>query len=276
MAFTKVSMIHHSGGVDKDYVTTYTERWQAVSNQRFESPPDIITASDGVRTVPAMYTAPAYDAKARVIGKTFDMANEREGVAYVVTVNYSTNYKEVFEDPLLEPADWNVAFQDYTEDTPEDVNGKPYKNSAGTPFLHARPMSLMRISVRKNIVYYNAQFAQQYHNSINDQQYLGFPKNTIRIANIGGHWPLTKNGITYAELAVDFEVRVKTWNPKIYDKGKYDKRNNKPSVLPDADGMPVNGENFLDGSGNFLSLLSPPVKLSFQDYREMNFSNLGL
>ena len=178
-----------------------------------------------------------------------------------------------------------------------DVNGKPIKNSAGTPMdkLEA-DRACFKLSLKRPFADYSWQpLAVMYTNAVNSDTWMGQPARSWKCQGFSAA-PETSNeaGITrsYWMVQIEFEFRAPEkdskgtthpgWDLTVLDRGYVCRvdENGIPDISPiykmgtirDKKGQPIKEPVGLDGAGNAVTPPADPATLVFQVYRALPFT----
>lgn len=190
------------------------------------------------------------------------------------------NTPQIVEDPLSRPATFRWSSNKVLRPAKFDVNGTAITNSANAPFDPPVEKEEIRpvLVVQKNIplANFNGSVVQDWTNAINSAAWMGFPAKSLRINDIQAV-SASDNGVWYWDTTWTFEYLADLWNPlKVLDQGSYyiDAENQKQQFRSGTGAVLAKG--LLDGGGDKLEPVLPPVYLEFDLYEEKDFKTLRL
>lgn len=227
--------------------------------------------------VPARGDRHGQDTRARAIKKDAKRLSENDRL-WLVTVHYSTRYKEYVENPLLRPAEYSWNGQIIQVAANKDRDGNPVVNSAGDQFdpLPEKDDARGILIVTRNESQFNPSVAEAYYNSINQSTFMGFAKWKMKVANISATGPHVENDVTYYKVSYEFHYKRDTWVCKLLDRGFQYLDGSSKRRFKDADGQDVGVPQLLDGQGEPLVSSAAEEFLDFWFYEEVDFSIFGI
>lgn len=207
--------------------------------------------------------------------------------SWEVSCNYSTRPLpgsiERERVPWFRPAIIQGAFDSLSKQPSEDAYGKPYENSAKTPFSESPTVEDHRptFQIRKNVV----QFPSWFYGLANKRN-----SNTVLIRNQIGpillaspyklkYKPLGFSEVKfegpfrYIEVSYELAYDENDWELEIRDRGRFykpERATRMQRVVPFDEG----GEQNLNGNGEPLPQGAKPRKITFEPYGEADFSVL--
>lgn len=194
-----------------------------------------------------------------------------EGTAVTGTTSY-------VENPILRPAVLRygtVTRQVIAEWDAGALN--PVRNSAGSKF--DPPLQVeeggLTFTITRNQATFNRNDIPDYVKAINSTAFLGFEAKTVRLMDLSAE-RLNENGVFFWQVTYVFEVKSDGWNPvQVLDAGYEEWVVDAPRRILDKNGNPTSQPSLLDGNGLVLSdpQNDPPVLLSFNLYREVDFND---
>jgi hypothetical protein len=240
--------------------------------------------------------------------KAYEFTTKPEGnslLHYTVTVTYyapplDSSPGDAGKQPEFLPGIptvWTATSSVGSYPVKADVNGKPIKNSAGTPMdkLEA-DRACFKLSLKRPFSDYSWQpLAVQYTNAVNSDTWMGQPPRSWKCQGFSAA-PETQNeaGVTrsYWMVQIEFEFRAPEkdskgtthpgWDLTVLDRGYVCRVDESgiPDISPiykfgtirDAKGQPIKEPMGLDGSGNAVTPPADPATLVFQVYRALPFT----
>jgi len=147
------------------------------------------------------------------------------------------------------------------EYSPKDLEGKPFKNSAGDPLATLLPtlvpLAIRRITVNKD--------------SEPDLSQVGTADGYDLLNGISFEQKWHKSGRRYFRVTYEVATHpLRPWVPTIvYDAGYRQVIDGKKLAIKDPDtGQDLNSLSFLDGNGKLLAPTAEPHELEFKVYQE--------
>lgn len=191
-----------------------------------------------------------------------------------------TGALESIPNPILRPAVLRVASVNRTRVVEWDKDAlNPIRNSAGVPF--DPPLTIeepaVTFVITRNQAVFNLQDIPDYKGAINSATFLGLAAKTVRLMDLTADRQ-HENGIFYWSVTYSFEINADGWNPvKVLDQGYEENFVGDLVKITDKYGNPISRPALLDGSGLVLSdpQTDPPVLLSFNIYREVDFNDFN-
>lgn len=220
----------------------------------------------------------------------------RTPLHWTAYVNWSTRpisneerEREQFPNPIDRRVKMGVDSQEFQVYRDEDLNGKPYVNSAGDP-LEAQPFEDSRIviPISKNVASWSASWFA-YNNTTNDSGVS--ITDGVSTAVIAAEYGLIKgvrmsdlkeeNGYQYYTASAVVHIATNEtykWNLPRIDQGFYylsggnRKRFSVKDIADTDQDSPT--EQLLDGKGAALGSGNDPVMLTFTDFKAADWSGL--
>ncbi len=169
----------------------------------------------------------------------------------------------------------------------KDLDGKPFVNTAGDPFVSAPTMVEPRVilTARFNTATFDGSYALTWLNKINNTSWKGGDKGTVLIEDVSANQKFEES--TYWEVSMSFHFNPRGWDPlKIISMGpRYLEQNNsvwKQKFFTDSNGVASTEPGFLYSDGTkidprAMALFSvPPHEQQFRIFSYAEFSQLGL
>jgi hypothetical protein len=202
------------GDADKSFVRNYAKRWIAITDNPADDTDTILDYS----LCPKVWIS-AHPGNPLALCMHVDANNTAEdgdAKQWEVIAQYSTNYgTQQTANPTERPVRWTVRNNVYRRVITEDVNGVPICNVAGDPpaepveidanrpTIVAQRFEQISLSMILNRV-------QTYNFAVNDREWQGFAKRTLRVLiNYGDQ--ITQNGFTVYPATYELEYRQETW-----------------------------------------------------------------
>lgn len=153
-----------------------------------------------VRPMDVYATATDFDPWAYCVAIESETVPDTDGLLFKITCSYSTNisYKNLnynqfpvdqngnptrgpHNQPELEVPELEWEFEEVGKHEFADLDEKPYLNSAFQPFLNLPPTPLHRsvLTLTRNEMRYSPDIATNYAGSVNDGDFLGYPRDTV-------------------------------------------------------------------------------------------------
>ena len=113
---------------------------------------------------------------------------------------------------------WSAPIEEIS--TPNDINGIPFVNTAGSPLENPpkRTESRQTLVFVRNEATYDDNYAQTFRQTVNQYVFLGFPPNCAKCKTITGKRIYTSDFGYYWEVTYEFEFRVITeYIPDTFD-----------------------------------------------------------
>lgn len=114
-----------------------------------------------------------------------------------------------------------------------------------------------------------------YFQCVNGADWYGFPKHSVKVADISFSATQTSSGTTY-DTTYKLQYRAKGWDVLKADSGFYYWQNQRLYRAMNADGSPTNEPVLLDGYGGLLASGNSPVFRPYRVYPEANLYGLEL
>lgn len=223
--------------------------------------------------IPRVYQSHPYDYWLYVKNK---YAKPLAPFLYEVTVNYTVaaNDQQISEEtnPFGNPLDqepevsWGFAMSN--EQIDRDINGKPILNSANQPFDPPITKDKYDLVLRivRNEESYDRFLAAEYIGAVNNDDFYGYPANTVKCIRFDADRRRTVD-LIYYQVHYEFQIRFQKvqdklygWTRRIRDEGYVETK--KPENLSDPPDLEVNKDIdiiplgqpvLLDGNGRKLS-----------------------
>lgn len=175
---------------------------------------------------------------------------------------------------------------DETPADPEDSSAGgplPFVNTVGDPLLDPPKTEETRPTIRfiRNESTYNDDYASQFKDSVNSDEFLGYPPNTAKCSSIGNERIYDPDWGNYFRVTYDFEMRDdddgKGYTLEVLNAGY--------RQLVNGAGSPV---NVVDGDGNTVTDAVPlqengaytpaaePFYLQFMEFPQVAFEGLNI
>lgn len=177
-------------------------------------------------------------------------ANPVSPIFYEVTAEYKAETPDANQSPLDKPA--VIKWSTVTEqgDIDEDINGKPITTVNGEPFKGIKkPFSDLKATIQKNFVTFDSPVFYAYRDTVNSNQFLGFPVGSAKIMRISAD-QIYDEDFPYFSITVEVQFRkpirttdARAWWKRIRHEGLYE-RTGGPTV------------SFSGGGGSGASALS--------------------
>jgi hypothetical protein len=209
--------------------------------------------------------------------------NERKPEWWEVICEYSTqtaNPGEGGETQIIGTTP-KVSYQtwSFTEAFTKDRAGNAVVNSATDPFdpPPERARKENQFTVTAWFAQYNSLFYRSFINAINEHAWLGgrFAAKTLRVEDISAE-PQFQFNTEFYEVVFILQEKSDTWTRKILDQGYRKKVSNQLINITDKHGRDVTSPVLLNGSGAPATLPSTGVFLSFEEFAEKDFGDLGI
>ena len=169
-------------------------------------------------------TLPAVGSVHPRLGFAYTLKNvsisQKTPVLYEATLSYSTPPSD---DPDNQTLPWNEpALVDYSTinesgDAEVDADGEEISTVNGEAFAVSKDYADQGISIKKAFMSFSPPAFYQYINSVNNDQFLGFPAGTLRVTGISAS-PDKHEDITYYNVTVNISARrpINTTNDKAW------------------------------------------------------------
>jgi hypothetical protein len=217
---------------------------------------------------------------------------------WIASVTYSTADKDSDEqsqvdDPLQQPPEISISYQQFQRAIHEDINGTPLKNSAGDAFDPPQEIDDSRpiISISKNVPanFVDGGFLASYKDALNSDSVWGQEPGCVKVSNISAQKKY-RGTTAYYHVTMEFAINEDGWKRKLHDRGfnyialtgpdSFEKRRimvkHRDAFTGIEKDVPVTTEQYLDGQGGVLALNGNPVEFEFEVYKSMPFGPLSL
>lgn len=179
---------------------------------------------------------------------------------------------------------WDAAKYRHSKPTDESDPPKPYINTAGSALLdppeteETRPV--LKITHVEPI--YRDDFAANFKDTVNGDEFLGYPPNVVKCRDIKGEWHWDSDwGIVWL-ITYEFEFRDDEdgfgYDQRVVNQGYQYKLagGGSPINAVDGQGQPVTDAVLLQLNGDKLPTGADPVMLTFKEFPTANFSLLNI
>lgn len=273
-----------AGSVDETDVRRYTELYIVRTDDRN----DDVTVVGGHPDIPKLFAIYPFDAAAGVV-LISPKQHDDSPFVWEVTVEYSTEFEERNEDPLLRPAEifWGTA--KFTAIAERDIDGNAVTNSAMVYFDppiekdDSRPV----LTIVRNQAQYSVGLAVEYQDAVNEDPFFGFSPGVVKMESITAR-TVTENKKRFWEVAYEFHMRREGWTVHVLDQGRQD-INGRPlrmvingvlvrEDVESVDPVPLNGAGLSLAEIIFPATVTRADHkfLPFELYKKKPFAPLGL
>lgn len=312
VAEVKLASTGRAGTDDVTGVRTYTTVYLVRTDSAYDTK-SIVTSHPSIPQYGQFYqTSTETDATAFLQSRSAQQLSAESNLLWAVTCVHSTTAFNNVNGmlPIVDPFGAEAVVEwDFHEDKEAayfayDNQDKPVpiSNSAGDvydPPLE-RDFSRLILRVEKNFASYDPLLASQYANTVNSDNWLGFPKWTILCKPFKGKLTID-HGVTYWRVTFEFHFDFRRWTSKVWDTGlrefitqqDIDNKRVSPDIkkpgynhIKNADGTFITEPILLNGAGYRLippgGVLSPALAMDgiiynqFRLYRQMPFIPLGV
>ena len=167
--------------------------------------------------------------------------------------------------------------------TGENTGGNPYINTVGDPLLDPPDTEETRPTLKfiRNEPTYNDSYAAQYKDTVNSDEFLGYPPNTVKCADISAERIYDADWGYYYRVGYDFEFRddddTLGYTKSVLNAGYRQKvgGTGDPVNVVDANGNTVTDAVPLQKDGSY-DASADPYFLSFQEFAQLTFSDLNI
>lgn len=239
-----------------------------------------LSADDGVRAVPLIYSA--YPTDAGTIVLTKDAAQVGKEPVMIITVKWGTPKTRDRESPFDDPAivQWGWATNNAVVEKDVDT-GKPVNSSAGevlVPGLEQEKYNLT-LTVTRNFNTFDELYAATFVGKTNsdtvDIEGTNWFPDRVLCRDYSADY-LVRNGTDYYAVTQEFEFQSGGWGREIIDQGTYyrDASGNKHLFKDAGEKSAVVGN--LNGSGRKLPAGNNAVFLTYATREQRTFTPLDL
>jgi hypothetical protein len=209
----------------------------------------------------------------------FDAASS-DGRTWRVGVEYGPFDASQFpENPFDRRPDYEWSFVEFQRIVDEDIHGEAIVNTAKEYFDppveidDSRPVC----TVTRNEDHFNIHLAKEFRDSINESEFWGWPAYTVKCKSISAKLALDPLVGWYWVVTYILEFNPDQWGREILSQGLRQLNTAGTAYAP----ILINGSQTtspvpLDEKGHALPPDGDPVFLTFDVYREMDFSILNL
>jgi hypothetical protein len=301
--------VRASWGVDETRLNrTYTLRLRVTVPNRLVGPVQIFNsfpvAIGSNYQFPFLLSEPTENDTGSFL-QSVDLEPESEdGLAWIATLNYgpydvahqlgtsdigqgiidpTDRAPEVYYDRAkykrTKPYDESVNLNEEGEDT----GGKPYVNTVGDPLLDPPDTEETRPTLKfvRNEATYNDSYAAQWKDTVNSDEFLGYPPNTVKCADINAERIYDTDWGYYFRVTYDFEFRDDDdgngYTKEILNAGYRQLVGGAgdPVNVTDANGNTVTDAVPLQEDGSY-DPTADPYFLQFQEFAQLEFKNLNI
>jgi len=211
---------------------------------------------------------------------------ERVSPTYsIVSINYNgeigstaNQNSPVFNFPRI---DWDDV--ETEEDIDEDFDGNPIVTANNEPIVGIkRPIPDQVVTIRRNMPFFNPWVQAVYRQSVNSDNFLGFPPGTGRLTKLSAT-NVFDQAIGYYEVTAVVQFRypyrttpAKAWYKRVRHEGFYVKYGSKILRAVDDANQPASKPVLLADDGTRLPNGADPVWLEFKIFNSLPFNALGL
>ncbi len=278
---------------------TYTNRLKVTTASRFVGPLQIIGATGlrlGVSYAFPLFSGPATenDTGSFLQSIKCDLDSE-DGRQWKVTLTYEP-YDVVHQlgnsdigQGIINPTDRvPEVYMDkakYQRSKPEDESSPPlpYVNTVGDPLIDTPETEETRpvFKIVRNESTYNDDYASQYKDAVNSDEFLGYPPNTVKCRDITAERDYDPDWGYYYHVTYEFEVRDDDdgngFTRKILNAGYRQLVNGsgEPTNVVDATGNQVTDPVPLQKNGAYTPG-ADPYFLSFAQFPSIEFAGLNI
>jgi len=165
----------------------------------------------------------------------------------------------------------------------QNTGGKPYINTVGDPLLDPPDTEETRPTLKfiRNEATYNDSYAAQYKDTVNSDEFLGYPPNTVKCADISAERIYDADWGYFFRVTYDFEFRDDDdgngYSKLILNAGYRQLVNGtgEPVNVTDANGNTVTDAVPLQENGSY-SPSADPYFLTFQEFAQLTFADLNI
>lgn len=163
-----------------------------------------------------------------------------------------------------------------------DLDGKPFINTANEPledvpkFEETRPL----LTITRNEETFNAAYANQFKDTVNQDTFLGYPPNTVKCKDIVGERDYHADWGYFWEIKYEFEIRDDTatdgdgWTTVLTNIGFRELVGSTPTEVI-IGGKPVSEPVLLNEAGRYVPGADPHY-LEFRVYESVDFGQLNI
>lgn len=162
------------------------------------------------------------------------------------------------------------------------TGGKPYLNTVGDPLLDPPSVEESRpcLKITRNESTYNDDYAGQFKDCVNEDEFLGYPPNTVKCADITGERFYDPDWGYYFRVTYQFEMRDDDdgngYTNRVLNAGY----RQKVGGTGDPQQITINGQPITDAvplqqDGSYQPD-ADPYYLEFQDYPKTSFAALNI
>lgn len=186
------------------------------------------------------------------------------------------------QNPLEAPPEFScdIEFERVVKEV--DINGKPYLNAAGDKLFGVERNEVISVSrIKKNMAgVVNVPFITAYTNTVNESEYSGAAAKTLLLGITGNSQYNEFLDGYYTAYVFEFRYKPDGWNPRkllnIGDMKLVGGDVNKKVNVTDKMNNPTTVPQLLDFNGDQLAVGAAATFVSFKDYEETDFEELGL
>lgn len=219
-----------AGSGDFKRQRNYTRRFEVRTSDPFDGP--LVVASSPFLPGLGQPYITLREGDAGALVKSVDPEQHADDpTLWIVTVKYDTQFdtkdgqapKDRPEDPLSRPPVWKFGFQKSTRPVTVDKDGKPIINSASFPFDPPveEEVSLLTISVTKNVAFWWADQAMALVKSVNKKKWYTLPERTVKFDGQEAESKF-ENNLQFWSVTSNLIVNPETWDVKVLDAGYFE------------------------------------------------------
>lgn len=255
----------------RQYVRTYI----VLSDTQYEDPLNVVNASVGGISIPALLAPYPTDAYALVQDRQVSQSDSNHK-QWTVTVNYGSLFDEdpayYVANPLLRPT--KVELDTWTQQiaVQYDYENEPIQNTAGVPYDPPEMVDMVYPVIRliKNESTQNLALLATLQMVTNSDAYLGFSEDQLLLRRYTVQRQ-QENGVLYYQHTFELAVKWDTWKKKLLDMGyQYlDDEGELRLARCGVEKAPCPHPSKLDGEGGLLPDGDDPVFNSFRVFRQI-------
>jgi len=250
----------------------------------------VILAYDGLPPFYSPYICPNGNDPDCLLKTITPTPNADYQYMWTVTCVYDNEPYLPTNTPLCQPPIWTVSFTRQKEPVEADIYGNAVLNSARIPIALERETSVMQLQIKWSSINFSYVDIASLQDTLNGAAWNGFPAGVLKLdgLQITQQIDTYRAGLglgnppgNYYEKTITLACKWDGWQAQLLDAGLYQLGKKMiPGKPPrwqpcrDTNGQPVQMPVPLNGFGQQLPFGQRPVWLTFDIYRQADWTNL--
>lgn len=300
MSVTACNLVNVKASRSKDGYTTYTQKWQVITDSRTDGPKTVLAYS-GLPTINSTYSISGGESAefAAFIGIDADLASEDDTLKkWWVVAKFSDDPGQGSNkdpedppgDPTLDPPVLETYAVKGKQAILYDLDGNLIASSAMEPYDPVQERDdtsyMLRISLNQSSV--DPAFYATYRDATNSDVFFGCDPETVKCETPGAIQVMFKGGLKYYRVTWEFSLKSgeaesfgakDNWRLWLIDYGMYKLVDGELVKLKDKSGHDLTAPRLLNNFAGVLAVGGTPVvrrdtQGGYKIYRTLSFGAL--